>query len=146
MKHRIPFLVALAVIAAVATVAWATGEETKASGAKPAAEAHEHHHAEGAEMTLTGEVLDLTCYASHPETGAGPEHASCARTCIEKGLPVGLLVGDVVYIPVMKDHNPPNKAFAPHAGARVTVKGVTKEVGGIHFIEVTQVAAAGASK
>jgi hypothetical protein len=91
------------------------------------------------EMTYTGEVLDLTCYASHPETGSGPAHATCAKSCLEKGLPAGLLIGDQVYLVVMKDHTAPTKALAPHAGQKITVKGTVKEVGGMRVLEVAQI-------
>lgn len=94
------------------------------------------------ETTMTGEVLDLTCYASHPETGSGPDHASCAKTCIDKGLPVGLLVDGVIYLPVMKNHTSPNKAFGEYAGKIVTVTGTPQDVAGSHFIVVSAVAAA----
>src|SRR5262245_17928758 len=81
----------------------AAATETKGAAAEAAAPA---------EASFTGEILDLTCYASHPETGSGEAHASCAKTCLEKGLPVGLLVGDKAYLVVMKDHTAPNKTFA----------------------------------
>src|SRR5271156_2210414 len=38
--------------------------------------------------TITGEVVDLACYFQ--DAASGPEHAACARRCIESGLPVGI--------------------------------------------------------
>lgn len=112
---------------------------------------HAEGHKEGAaaEATFTGEVVDLTCYVTHPGgEGAGLAHATCAKTCLEKGLPAGLLVGDVLYVLVMKDHEAPAKSLAAHAGGTVTVKGTASEVGGTHVLAVSQVtpASGGAKK
>jgi len=35
--------------------------------------------------TVTGEVVDLSCYLSHPETSKGASHKKCAETCAKKG-------------------------------------------------------------
>ncbi|MDE1976539.1 MAG: hypothetical protein KGI84_04680 [Elusimicrobia bacterium] len=42
--------------------------------------------------TLRGEVLDLNCYLA--EGAHGPKHAMCARACLKKGAPAGLLTAD----------------------------------------------------
>ena len=122
-----------------------------ASVAAVADETHKHGHdhdammkAEGKEAhsepaLFTGEVIDLTCYTSHPETGAGPEHASCAKTCLEKGLPAGLLVGDRLYVVLMHDHTAPSKALASYAGQVITVKGTTAESHGNSFLIVDSI-------
>ncbi|MBI3088603.1 MAG: hypothetical protein HYY91_06965, partial [Candidatus Omnitrophica bacterium] len=52
----------------------------------------EHEHATG-EQTLTGEVVDVFCYLSHPKDGIGKGHAGCAKKCIKSGLPVAIKVG-----------------------------------------------------
>jgi hypothetical protein len=123
-------------IALALTAGVALADETKGSG--EAAKAPAAAKPAPAEATFTGEVLDLTCYASHPETGSGADHASCAKTCLEKGLPVGLLVGDKVYVLLMKDHSAPNKTFAAYAAQTVTVKGIAKDVSGTQLLSVTQ--------
>jgi hypothetical protein len=55
--------------------------------------AHEDHEKDtlsaAAEKTLTGEIIDLMCYADHNSTG--PKHAECAATCIKGGGPVAIL-------------------------------------------------------
>jgi len=96
-------------------------------------------HAAGEPAAFTGEVIDLTCFTSHPETGAGPEHASCAKSCLEKGLPAGLLVGDKLYTAIMKDHTAPFKNLAAYAGTIVTVKGVAKESMGSWFLIIDEI-------
>lgn len=96
-------------------------------------------HAASAPAAFTGEVIDLTCFTSHPETGAGPEHASCAKSCLEKGLPAGLMIGDKLYTAIMKDHSAPFKNLAAYAGTIVTVKGVTKEAMGSWFLIIDEI-------
>lgn len=157
MNRHASILIGTAVVAlSLAAVSFA-GEEHKhgaadakapaakavaATGTKAPVTAVTKGEIAGIEGSWTGEVLDLTCFASHPETGSGPGHASCAKTCIDKGLPVGLLIDNMVYIPVMKDHSAPNKSMGPFAGKHVTVKGVAKETNGVRFIEVASVMAA----
>lgn len=139
MRKNLLILFGLMMILA-ATAAFAVAEEPKAApaaAAEPAAKAAAKSEP-AAEASFTGEVVDITCYASHPETGSGAAHASCAKTCLEKGLPVGLLVGDKVYLVVMKDHSAPNKTFATYAAQKVTVKGVAKDVSGTQVLTVTQ--------
>src|SRR5437773_12447709 len=83
--------------------------------------AHEgHEHKSG---TLTGEVIDITCYLDHGS--AGPKHAECARKCIERGMPVGLLVKGKVYSVIISSHEAPNAKLAPYAGQMVTITGKT---------------------
>ncbi len=143
MKGSLSILAGLALVLAATAFVVAdehpkssAAEHPKASGAEQTKAAAGGHGP--AEASFTGEVLDLTCYASHPETGSGPAHASCAKTCLEKGLPVALLVGDKVYVVLMKDHSAPNKTFAPYAAQTVTVKGIAKDVNGTQVLSVTQ--------
>jgi hypothetical protein len=141
MKKSLWILAGVGLILAATSVAALADEkmDMKATGGAAAAEKPAAEKAAApAEASFTGEVLDLTCYASHPETGSGEAHASCAKTCLEKGLPVGLLVGDKAYLVVMKDHTAPNKTFASYAGQKVTVKGIAKDVSGTQILTVTQ--------
>lgn len=83
-----------------------------------------HGHDEAAKsVTLVGEVIDLACYLQHPKTGQGPEHAQCARQCINKGLPAGLKVGDKLYLLLGAGHDGIVDKVAPLAGKQVTVTG-----------------------
>ena len=111
--------------------------------------AHEHEEHAGAnesvaentgkEQTLTGEVVDVFCYLSHGAEGLGKGHASCAKHCIENGLPVAIKVGDQLYLAAMASHDPANKALAAYAGDRVTVHGTVMEKDGQHLISVSSV-------
>lgn len=91
------------------------------------------------EQTLTGEVVDVFCYLSHPKDGIGKGHADCAKKCIKSGLPVAIKVGDQLYLATMADHNPANQQLADLAAERVTVRGKVMELDGQRLIAVSSV-------
>jgi hypothetical protein len=100
--------------------------------------AHEgHHEAKAKPVTLTGEVVDITCFVDHD--GVGEKHAACAQKCITGGNPVGLLVKDTLYVVVMSTHEPPNARLAPFAGQRVKVTGRISAKNGIHVFDLDTV-------
>src|SRR6266446_5213889 len=41
-----------------------------------------HRFVQGREITVKGEVLDMTCYIA--QSLSGPQHAQCARECIRR--------------------------------------------------------------
>jgi hypothetical protein len=97
--------------------------------------------------TLTGEVIDLACYFD--DGGSGPDHADCARMCIESGLPVGLkakngqiyvLIGDQVpmnpQLPqTTAKHESLNKQLARYAAKTVSVSGTVVSKEGVNVLE-----------
>ncbi len=89
-----------------------------------------------ADVTLTGEILDLACYIGH---GArGPDHAACAVKCAEMGQPVGLAASDgKVYI-LIADHAD-SSAFTKAksmAGKKVEIKGEVAAKDGMNALTV----------
>lgn len=107
--------------------------------------AHEgHKHAEhkaapaGETVTLTGEVIDLSCYLDHE--GKGKEHQKCAKACLlEKRIPAGLLGDDGSVVLLVADHKH-EKAFKPipeWAAERVRVTGRKMQKGGLPALLVT---------
>jgi hypothetical protein len=87
--------------------------------------------------TITGEVVDLMCYLDH---GAkGEKHASCAKTCIESGGPVGLLTKDNQLYLVIGEHKPMNDKLAPLAAKTITLKGKIVERNGVKMIENAEI-------
>ena len=64
--------------------------------------------------TYTGVVSDAMC-AKNPAKASAPEHAACAKKCIEGGSPAVLIVGDKVY----QVSNP--DTLNAYAGKKVTV-------------------------
>ncbi len=89
---------------------------------------------------ITGEVVDVTCFANH---GAkGEKHAACAQKCLASGMPAGILADGVLYIATMGDHSAPSTKLAPWAGKMVTAEGSKIEKDGTHIFEIDTVAPA----
>ena len=98
---------------------------------------HDEHGASAKTITVTGELVDLSCYIGHEAKGAG--HQKCADTCLKKGLPMGVLTKDGKLYLILEDHA---KAAAyaslkTKAAKTVTVTGALHEKGGIKGIVVT---------
>jgi hypothetical protein len=99
--------------------------------------AHEGHHAKSSATKLTGEVIDITCYVDHDSAGA--KHAECARKCLERGMPVGLLVNGQIYNVIISSHESASAKLAPFAGQRVTITGKTVQKNGLRVIDMESV-------
>jgi hypothetical protein len=89
-----------------------------------------------AEKTLTGEIVDLMCYADH--SASGEKHATCAAKCIKGGGPVAILSDGKTYL-VVGDHKPMNEQLAEYAGKTVTLKGKLASTGGIPMLENAEI-------
>jgi hypothetical protein len=89
-----------------------------------------------AEKTITGEIVDLMCYADH--SASGDKHAKCAATCIKGGGPVAILSEGKTYL-VVGDHKPMNDQLAEYAGKTVTLKGKLASTGGIPMLENAEI-------
>jgi hypothetical protein len=102
--------------------------------------AHEDHEKEklaaASEKTITGEIVDLMCYADHNSTG--PKHAECAATCIKGGGPVAILSDGKAYL-VVGEHKPMNDQLAEYAGKTITLKGKLATNGGIPVLENAEI-------
>jgi hypothetical protein len=91
--------------------------------------------------SLTGEVIDLSCYLHHPATSRGSTHRKCAETCAKKGLPMGLLTEDGTTVLLLEDHANP-KAYSDAIGKAaqtITVEGEKVTQGGLTGILVEAV-------
>jgi hypothetical protein len=89
-------------------------------------------------VTLTGEVLDMYCYMSHPESAVGAEHAKCANSCIDRGLPIGFLASDgTVYLIIGSDHTPANAMVKGWGGKPSMITGTVVEQKGMKAIDIT---------
>ena len=139
---RILVVAMMMVMGAVAIAAAQCGTPAKAAGtptagttaAKPAATA-------AATTTLTGEIVDLSCYMGHGAMGA--DHAKCAQGCITKGQPVGFLTTDgMLYLVIGANHEPANPKVADFAGKKSTITGTVKESKGLKSIELASIAEA----
>jgi len=91
--------------------------------------------------SVTGEVVDLTCYLAHPQSGQGAGHRKCADVCLKKGLPAGLLTADKQLYLLLEDHdNPkPYATLKDKAAETVTVEGEKVTQNGMQGIVVETV-------
>ncbi|HEY1586702.1 MAG TPA: hypothetical protein VGH63_13500 [Polyangia bacterium] len=93
---------------------------------------------------ITGEVVDITCYASH---GAkGEKHAACAQKCLTGGMPAGIVADGKQWVVTMNDHTSPSTKLAAWAGKTVTAEGQKVEKDGANIFEIDAVAPAAAAK
>jgi len=101
----------------------------------------EHHAAAAANKTVSGEIVDLSCYLGHGAKGAG--HKECAATCIANGGPMGLLTDKgMLYVLTMNHDNADAfNSAKKHAGENVKVTGPVMMKNGTRAMEVNGVAA-----
>jgi len=98
-----------------------------------------HMDPKGKTETITGELLDMSCYMMHE--GKGPKHAKCAGACVTGGAPLGLLTKDgKVYLVVgnHEDQKPYAEAKA-QAGGNAKLTGTVFTRGGLTAIVVSKV-------
>src|SRR5712692_1594450 len=95
--------------------------------------AQETEKSSGQEATVTGELIDMSCYIDH--SAAGEKHAACAKKCIASGLPVGIKSNDGKTYLLIGDHKPLNSELANEAAKTITVKGKLASRDGINMIE-----------
>jgi len=97
--------------------------------------------AAAASKVVTGEIVDLSCYAMNSAKGAA--HKSCAAQCIQNGGPMGLLTSKgLLYVLTMNHEKADafNSAKA-HAGDHVKVTGPVMVKSGTRTLEVNNVEA-----
>lgn len=95
---------------------------------------------EAASDTITGEVVDLSCYLPHKETRSAG-HKKCAETCAKKGLPMGIATADKTVYLLLENHDNP-KAYGEAIGKAaqtVTVEGHKVNDGGVNGFVVEAV-------
>ena len=97
---------------------------------------HEHQ-----EVTVQGEVLDMSCYVAHGATGE--DHAGCAKKCVKEGQPMGLLASDgtVYLLYAGHDDSSAYEKTKDFAGKKVEISGEAGSKGGVKGIEVQSVKA-----
>lgn len=105
----------------------------------------QHGHADKKEDTkpivMTGEVIDLTCFIQHPANALGMEHAKCAKTCMNQGLPIGFLAEDgTVYLLIGGGHDPLVSTVVDVVGKKVALSGIVIKQKGLNAIQFVSVA------
>lgn len=96
-----------------------------------------HRAAAQDQVSVSGEVVDLTCYLS--KGSKGKRHKACAEACAKKGLPIGVLTdaGDVYLLIEDHDNPGPYDAAKGLAGEQVEVSGKKFTKGGVQSILVS---------
>ena len=95
------------------------------------------------EVTLTGEPVDISCYLGGK---SGEGHASCAKSCVQGGKPVGFVTsGDdgekSLYLVVGGNNKAAKDYMADHMGKIVKAKGTVVEKDGLKILTVSEVTA-----
>ena len=114
------------------------------SGAGPAGDAGKKNKP----ITVSGEILDLSCYLSRGLNG--PLHRDCAKQCLVAGVPMGLMTADSTLYLLTQNHGramaPASFAGTPDmyaqcrewAALQVEVNGATGFRNGVRVLEVTR--------
>lgn len=94
--------------------------------------------AETADVTLTGEVVDLHCYLTRGASGA--EHAGCANACLARGVTAGFLADDGrVFVLLGTRPFPLKEQIAGLAGEKVTLTGTPVDRSGVRALQLKTV-------
>jgi len=119
-----------------------------------ASEANKKVLAGGKAVTVTGEVVDVSCYLQLGKRGEA--HVACGSKCIEHGQPIGLLDKDEkLYILFAEEHHPRRdgqadlkKVFLPLLAKTVTVSGMETDMKDYHalFVRTTDLGAVSTEK
>jgi hypothetical protein len=102
----------------------------------------------GKAATITGEVIDVSCYMQLGKRGEA--HIDCGTKCIKNGQPIGLLdKNDDIYILFAEEHHPRRDGevdlkgvFLPMLAKTVTVTGMKTEMKGYRALFVQAAEAA----
>jgi hypothetical protein len=94
---------------------------------------------EGKTVTLTGHVIDTTCYMAHG--GKGADHLKCAVMCAKNGIPLAILdeSTDQIYLPLSTDHSNPNAKLMDFVESNVKVTGKLIEKSGMKGIAIDKI-------
>jgi len=95
------------------------------------------HLVQGQEIVVRGEVLDMTCYIAH--NLSGPQHAECAKTCIRKGLPVGIKGENGKTYLLVGKKEAVNAELADYAAKTVTIRGKKTMRDGFALLQVEEI-------
>jgi hypothetical protein len=102
----------------------------------------EHMMMSGKQVTLTGNLVDISCYVGSGAHGAS--HAACAKACLLKGQPFGIETSDGNIVTIFG--NGPGMSYAdkiaPFVEQKVTVTGTEFTGHGVTGIRIDTIAAA----
>lgn len=87
--------------------------------------------------TVTGEVIDLDCYAKNGDKSTGDDYKACALTSSKQGSPMGILAEDGIYRITGKVTGNNNAKIFGLLAKQVSVTGEVSEQDGKKSIAVT---------
>jgi hypothetical protein len=101
------------------------------------------------ETTVSGEVVDVSCYLAEGEKGRGSDHKGCAEACAKAGGPLGILTkSGKLYVSILPDDHStgPNAKLMDYVAQDVKATGVIRSKGGVNGIMITSVTPGGEKK
>lgn len=130
---------------AIAAVAQTHGEHEHHTETADTTSMHAMHDGGDDDMavkTVTGEVIDITCFVRHDSKG--PEHIKCANYCAGLGMPLGILEDETnkIFLILPAGHAAPKESVEGFIGERVTAKLMLFRSGGLTGAEVMEIAVA----
>ena len=76
-------------------------------------------------LTYRGEIVEVSCFAKGVAKGSGPSHVACAKECVQKGQPLGILTEGDGMIKITGDYAANKYArLVDYIGKRVEVRGI----------------------
>jgi type 1 fimbria pilin len=93
-------------------------------------------------VTIMGEVIDTSCYATSGAKAKGDGHRECGMNCIKKGAPAGLLengTGKVYVLIPKKAMTALPKTVVEKVAKQVSITGNVFTVGGSQFLTVESI-------
>ena len=92
-----------------------------------------------ADMTVKGEVVDVSCAMDKKDAGKGAAHASCAMSCAKGGQPVGIMTADAIYTVTGDYAANKNAKLLDFVAKSVVVTGEVTEKDGTKSINVKSI-------
>ncbi len=116
-----------------------TSENSEASTAPAPSTATAASNIATGPQTITGEILDMSCYMDHD--AMGESHKKCAQGCLDKGLPAGILGENGQVYLLVEDHDASDayKTALQHAAEKITVSGTVVNKNGVQSLIVKEV-------
>ncbi|MCU1284667.1 MAG: hypothetical protein JWO13_1017 [Acidobacteriales bacterium] len=135
MKRTLLIFAALliATLAISQTIIGDKGQWSKTSEEAAANDAQKAWLAKGKQQTITGEVVDVSCYMQLGKTGE--KHMDCGAKCVRAGQPAGILTAEKeLYLVMPEEHHPRRdgqvdlrETLASNMDKQVTATGMVQE-------------------
>jgi hypothetical protein len=134
MKRFVIALFACLCVVALGSAAFADDTSNTSSSS--------HEMTGGKKVTLTGNVVDLSCYIASNASGSG--HKACAKACLLNGNAFGIQTadGNIVTVFGTGPNDKPNAKLLPFVEDKVTVTGMEFTGHGVTGIRIDTIAAA----